>query len=643
MAKLFEVGTRAQFDALKIKDDNVMYWLTDTQELYKGSIRYAVGKLASDMNDGLMSARDKELLDVLRGMIETASVNGINIASANVGIDEGVVIGSYENNYTTPMVMDLASIPAMADMIEAKDQIEAYSGWEIDYNYPWYDCYFDEDYSYIDANKGIKISQGQINISQESYAQFIPFEMKKTYDGIDLSDMTISLLYKNPKGQVAGGKIVNMQYNESDDIIRFAWLVDGAVTQEIGNLQIEIQARGYIYAKDSNEPNSYIWKSRIGSGISVIQSLQINEEDRVEINDDWLNDLIEQISEKVATDIAEKQIAAEVIKAQTAAVDAARYAQEAKDARDEAQDLVGTSLDNINERFGNLENIVEQQDDKIVEIENKLESDIPTKVSELENDVGYLTEHQSLENYALKTEIPTDYVSEQDLENKNYATEEFVEEAVKQVDISKDLENYVQKTEITDMATQTWVVENYPDTTEMETAISEAIENADIEGKLGNYAKTEYVDGVKNELESKISTNTTNIETNTKNIASHTIDIKSLSEAVEQIQNDIVNLPTGGGQTYTYDVDYNSEETGENVFVLYEIQNEGQGEAEVREKKKSFTIVGGSGGGTSSSLKIEYITKTPVVATLSDKVELYYKFSGTDSSGDAVPEGVATW
>lgn len=34
-------------------------------------------------------------------------------------------------------------------------------------------------------------------------------------------------------------------------------------------------------------------------------------------------------------------------------------------------------------------------------------SDIPTKTSQLVNDSGYLTEHQSLENYATKSEIPT--------------------------------------------------------------------------------------------------------------------------------------------------------------------------------------------------------------------------------------------
>lgn len=34
-------------------------------------------------------------------------------------------------------------------------------------------------------------------------------------------------------------------------------------------------------------------------------------------------------------------------------------------------------------------------------------SEIPTKVSDLQNDAGYLTQHQSLADYALKSEIPT--------------------------------------------------------------------------------------------------------------------------------------------------------------------------------------------------------------------------------------------
>ena len=42
MAKvLFFTATSAQFKALSAKDENALYFITDTGELYKGSVRYS--------------------------------------------------------------------------------------------------------------------------------------------------------------------------------------------------------------------------------------------------------------------------------------------------------------------------------------------------------------------------------------------------------------------------------------------------------------------------------------------------------------------------------------------------------------------------------------------------------------------------
>lgn len=62
---LFRVGTRAQFDAIVTKSETTLYWLTDTQELYKGETRYGVGALANQSAAGLLSAEDKAKLDAL--------------------------------------------------------------------------------------------------------------------------------------------------------------------------------------------------------------------------------------------------------------------------------------------------------------------------------------------------------------------------------------------------------------------------------------------------------------------------------------------------------------------------------------------------------------------------------------------------
>lgn len=69
--------------------------------------------------------------------------------------------------------------------------------------------------------------------------------------------------------------------------------------------------------------------------------------------------------------------------------------------------------------------------------------EVPTKISELENDAGYLTEHQDLTDYAKKsdipdiskfiTEIPSEFITEAELDNKGYLTEH------------QDLSDYITK------------------------------------------------------------------------------------------------------------------------------------------------------------------------------------------------------
>lgn len=69
---------------------------------------------------------------------------------------------------------------------------------------------------------------------------------------------------------------------------------------------------------------------------------------------------------------------------------------------------------------------------------------IPTKVSELDNDKNYLTEHQSLEEYAKKTELPKVPTKISAFENdKNYLTEH------------QSLDDYAKKTDIKEVKVPT--------------------------------------------------------------------------------------------------------------------------------------------------------------------------------------------
>ena len=81
-------------------------------------------------------------------------------------------------------------------------------------------------------------------------------------------------------------------------------------------------------------------------------------------------------------------------------------------------------------------------------VENKIPT-IPTKVSVFENDAGYLTQHQSLTNYALKTEIPVIPTKISSFENDiGYLTEH------------QSLDNYALKSEIPTIPTKVSAFEN---------------------------------------------------------------------------------------------------------------------------------------------------------------------------------------
>lgn len=88
---IFKQGTRAQYDAIAVKDANTLYWLTNTQELLKGEVLYGKGTEATALASGLMSAADKAKLDAL----STGGSAGLS------AVDASVVLGSSEDGITT--------------------------------------------------------------------------------------------------------------------------------------------------------------------------------------------------------------------------------------------------------------------------------------------------------------------------------------------------------------------------------------------------------------------------------------------------------------------------------------------------------------------------------------------------------------
>lgn len=163
-----------------------------------------------------------------------------------------------------------------------------------------------------------------------------------------------------------------------------------------------------------------------------------------------------------------------------------------------------------------------------------------------------------------------------------------------------------------------------------------------VKNSEGLYVHYRYIDGEfciiggdsynKSQIDSKVSSLKSDIDTNTTNLS-------SLSRTVDGIRQDVDSIDTEG---YTYYATYGNAtlttgEEAENVFTLYEVKDEKE------EVKSQFVITGGGGGGTTTTtLKVERITESPVVVTTTDKVEIKFNYSSTDSDGESV-DGTYIW
>lgn len=147
--------------------------------------------------------------------------------------------------------------------------ISTYSLFRESDKYEKYTQYSDAKISTIDESGNIKVDSSQINFTQEINSQFIPFEMPRFIDGIDLIDMTLVIHFVNPEGLSDHAKPVNVSFSE--DKIQFAWLVDEKVTAIAGEVKFEIIAFGL-----NEKQKKYLWKSQPNGKLNIQASLSGN-------------------------------------------------------------------------------------------------------------------------------------------------------------------------------------------------------------------------------------------------------------------------------------------------------------------------------------------------------------------------------
>lgn len=138
--------------------------------------------------------------------------------------------------------------------------------WELSSEYKYYTDYSDDRYSKVDGDKNIILASGQINLTQETNSQYIPFEMPRYYDGFDLRNTKLSFHFVNQGNYEGYPTPINVYYG--DDAIRLAWLVDKNVTSAAGVVSFEILAIG-----TNSMGDEYVWRTKPCSGINIIKAL----------------------------------------------------------------------------------------------------------------------------------------------------------------------------------------------------------------------------------------------------------------------------------------------------------------------------------------------------------------------------------
>lgn len=589
---------------------------------------------------------------------------------------------------TLSMDEDIAAIPMTADEVDG--EIPAYSGgWYkpteaqiVAGGYKYYTTenqngemveiidqeYCDDNVSVVDKNKNISLNAAQKNITQEANANYIPFEIPRYYDCFDLAaePMIISINWKNSANQgLEYVAPVDVYYNE--EIIHFAWLLDSNVTQVAGAIQFEIQVEG-----ENSKGETYRWKTSPTSGLNVQQSL--GKIEAITPDEEWQENFLAQVTAAKNEAQTAKQ---EALKAQEAAQNAQKAAQTAQTAAETAAQNAAADASAAFEE--NINTIVEQSvSEQLDNYYDKTETDnlfasakesinttlqdyatitwvstqfdnsvkVDEKIENIIGDINGETVAEAIENVDISGTIG-------DL-GESSTVVDYVDTAVKAVDVSEQLKEYA-KTEEVNQTVSSAIGDISPSTT-----VAEAIAAIDISDSLGDLGTivdeetqeertrtvVEYVDAaiktvdVSSQLKDYAkASDLEDLETDVNEIST---DLSTAVEDVSNLKTAVKTLQENASANYTYDIAYDSTT---NQFSLYEYTDEENQEEDPSYAPKTvITVTGGSGGGAGGTkIVISRTTSTPLIVAAGDKAIIQYNVEATDSAGDTLSEVTASW
>ena len=586
---------------------------------------------------------------------------------------------------------------AYADSDDSSSVVEEV--WTYNPRYNTYDNYTDENYVVIDDQKNIGSVTNQVNIVQENNSQYIPFKIKRYWDGIDLMNegLNLTVYYVIPSvgdSEPAAGQqmVVNCKY--SDTTVTFGWLLDSKVTSRVGDVRFQILATGNRDKNNegyyNNGPSSYTWSTMPNGRLTIYDSLSTDYKDaQPEDFDTWYsnfaNQMTKQVSEANASRIAAES-AVDTINSKIETLD--------KEVDDKITDAIRdiTSLKNLSVSYDQETNVMEFWDRSINE-----ECTDDSRIAKIDNldgvknlKIGYtaivdkddptlkkykLTFYDALEDddHIIK-ELELDYTPNgawraaliSDVNGLISAAKEEVQANVdslsERVDTIKSFEKViVDKLPTSDIKSDVIYMVTLPENEQSVTHkytcylyITESDGSTHWEVIGSSMDKDSYY--TKDEVDQKLASTITSdkidaiidknatINTMQEDISNNTTNATALQKQVEVINETLAGM---SDQKYRYEITYGENEHGgvetdtedqaSHRLTLWEITDKDMA-TETYTAAGSFVVSGGGGGATTSTIIISRTEDcpSPYIVLNGKDVVIKFNFSSKDVSGEAV-------
>lgn len=477
-----------------------------------------------------------------------------------------------------------------------------------DGRYEIYTQYFDSNCSTVDNLKNITVDAAQVNITQETNSQYIPFMIPRYWDGIDLLPMLIQFHYSNKDGTGGISNAVNVRYN--NDTIVCAWLIDANVTAVAGDVAFEITATGV-----NEKGRNYIWKTRPNGKLTVLEAL--TNDGIVKPTDDWYTGFVNTMTGYVAE--AKKY------------ADSASASASSIDVEQIAANVTSRVNQQVNEELQNYYTKV-QVDTMLGEIDGL--KDLTVLYDPLSGVLTFKNKEKVIANPTINSlsNLKVSYAVTDGIGKLTFKNGELEITSVEIGNVNPSAE---------------WTNALRSDITAEITSAVGKVDATAQESKEQIGTLNETVESIKTEL-GTAKENIGSLQTNVSEAKAEATEAKTTasslksgidgnSEAITQLNNSVsaleekVNgLPTSQGNVY--DLTFEDLDAGTRISLL-----------ENDQIKSSHVVSGGGGGVTTSTITITRVTSEKAVFLQGNTVLIEYQFASVDNAGDTTGNGTATW